>query len=117
MIKAYNARNEQLIGGWETTTAAEQATGTCRSSICKALKGRLHTAGGYKWRESPDWTKMDIKKATYGELVVAYESLQRDIDPFLDNGCYGSLVLDELRQTQKRIAKEIVLRKALEGLN
>ena len=117
MIKAYNARNEQLIGGWETVTAAEQATGTCRSSIYKALKSKLHTAGGYKWRESPDWTKMDIKKATYGELVVAYESLQRDIDPFLDNGCYGSLILDMLRQTQTRIAKEIELRKALEGMN
>ena len=60
---------------------------------------------------------MDIKKATYGELVVAYESLQRDIDPFLDNGCYGSWTLNELRQTQNKIAKEIVLRKALEGLN
>ena len=117
MIKAYDARNEQFIGGWETVIEAEQATGTCRSSIYKALKSKLHTAGGYKWRESPDWTKMDIKKATYGELVVAYESLQRDIDPFLDNGCYGSWTLNELRQTQNRIAKEIVLRKTLEDLN
>lgn len=69
------------------------------------------------WKESPDWSAMDIKKATLEELKIAYDALQRDIDPFLDDGCYSSWTLNELRQTQKRIAKEIDLRQALEDLN
>ena len=117
MIKAYNSRNEQFVGGWETITAAANATGVCYGSIRKALNGKLHTAGTYKWKESPNWAAMDVKKATLEELKIAYDALQRDIDPFLDNGCYGSWTLNELRQTQNRIAKEIELRKALEGLN
>ena len=117
MIKAYNSRNEQFVGGWDTITAAANATGVCYSSIRKALNGKLHTADTYKQKESPNQTAMDDKKATLEELKIAHAALQRDIDPFLDNGCYGSWTLNELRETQNRIAKEIDLRQALEGLN
>ena len=117
MIKAYIAVNGQFVGGWNTYKEAAAATGAERGAIGKAIRGERHTAGGYVWRESPDWAAMDIKKATLEELKIAYNALQRDIDPFLDDGCYSSWTLNELRQTQNRIAKEIDLRQALEGLN
>ena len=48
-VEQYNIDGE-LVGTYPSATAAQEATGIDRSSICNVLKGRFKTAGGYKWK-------------------------------------------------------------------
>ena len=49
IVKQYSL-DDELIAVYSSLKEAEEKTGIGRSNICTCIKGRVKTAGGYKWK-------------------------------------------------------------------
>ena len=65
-------KNGVLLNNYKSAAEAEKQTGIAHSNIIACLKGRRNTAGGFIWRSTLDFSKIDEENGNGYKKVYQY---------------------------------------------